>query len=115
MVPMAIDLWGLQGVIPIPLEPILTVPRPVIPVPPSMPVPPVIPYPFVPAPPIGSIPQGMEVPYLPPRDYMNDIDWENNPPASPEDLGDAWEEVTAPRNKSGSREFENKETGERIR
>ncbi len=45
-----------------------------------------------------------------------EIDWENNPPASPEDLGEEWEETTSDKNKTGNhREFTNKNTGEKIR
>ncbi|MGD8779553.1 MAG: RHS repeat-associated core domain-containing protein [Ignavibacteria bacterium] len=44
------------------------------------------------------------------------IDWENSPPATPDDLGDEWQEITSDKNKSGNhREFENTKTGEKVR
>ena len=43
------------------------------------------------------------------------IDWAENPPSSPEELGDDWEDITDPRNNSGSRNYKNKQTGEEIR
>jgi RHS repeat-associated protein len=42
------------------------------------------------------------------------IGWEN-PPSSPNDLNADWKEVTDPRNNSGSRDFKNEKTGEKIR
>jgi len=48
---------------------------------------------------------------------VNDIDW-NDPPKSPDELGDDWEDVTHPeqeKNSQGSKDFKNKKTGEKIR
>jgi len=46
---------------------------------------------------------------------VNDIDWTNQGPLWPEQLGDEWEETTDPRNDKGNnRTFKNKRTGEEI-
>jgi hypothetical protein len=99
------------------IRPTLTIPRaPTIPTPPTMPLPPiVIPQPLEPLNP--AYPSAPTVPATPNISYdmsQGEVDWDN-PPASPEGLGEQWKEVTDPRNTSGSRDFENKETGDRIR
>jgi hypothetical protein len=45
----------------------------------------------------------------------SEIDWDASVPASPELLGEGWEETTHPNNNSGSKDFKNKKTGEEIR
>jgi len=42
-------------------------------------------------------------------EQTEEIDWEN-PPATPEDLDNDWEETTHSDNTSGNREFTNKKT-----
>jgi len=109
----AIDLDGLEillpRLLPIPVEPILTLPRVPVPVMPGeIMLPPVVP----------SMPNDLTVGQ--PQVEMSEnapgqIDWANNPPSSPDDFSQDWEEVTDPRNQSGSREFKNKTTGEKVR
>ncbi|PUZ19246.1 RHS repeat-associated core domain-containing protein [Chitinophaga costaii] len=111
---VAVDLDGLEIWIPrlIPLEPILTLPKPgtiTVPLPPGeIVLPPVMP----------SLPRDLTV-GQPKRMEASEganlpIDW-TNPPASPGELSSEWEDITHPSNKSGSRDFLNNKTKEKIR
>lgn len=111
-----IDLDGQEAAMPrvLPLyfpRPVLTIPRiPTIPIPIS---------PSFPLPPIVTNPALNRIPYKPvypikPVSFESNLDW-NHPPNSPESLGEDWEESTSPENNSGSRDFTNKKTGEKIR
>jgi RHS repeat-associated protein len=108
-----IELEGLQ--VALPRIGINTLPRATLTLPRAgaipMPMPPTIPLPpIVMEPTFGP----MAYPSTPVSPFESSIDW-NNPPSSPEQLSEGWEETTDARNKSGSREFKNKETGEKIR
>ena len=108
-----IELEGLERVIPrifIP-RPILTFPKaPTI----SIPSPPKLlpPVPMTTRPGISQYPTYPKLDIK--LDFESAIDW-TKPPSSPSSLGEEWEEVTHPDNKSGSRDFQHKETKEKIR
>jgi RHS repeat-associated protein len=106
-------------------EPLLRLPNikvPTMPKAPTMPIPPggTIPVPPIslPLPPqsIPVLPDFPLSPTMPRIDWAKggEIDWEN-PPASPHELGEEWQDITDSRNNSGSRDFKNKDTGEEIR
>ncbi|MEL7222015.1 MAG: RHS repeat-associated core domain-containing protein, partial [Bacteroidota bacterium] len=110
-----IDLDGLEGTMPLPwwqlLRPTITLPRvPTIPIPtpPSYPLPPAVYEPTV-----DPIPIFPNTPSKP-LNFESAIDWDS-PPSSPDELDSSWEETTHPNNKSGSRDFRNKDTGENVR
>ncbi|RZJ79156.1 MAG: hypothetical protein EOO20_27145, partial [Chryseobacterium sp.] len=42
------------------------------------------------------------------------IDWSNNPPSNPGELGEDWEDVTDPRSRGDRKIYENKNTGEKV-
>ena len=50
---------------------------------------------------------------IPTPDSIDDIDWANSPPCSPDDLSEEWEEITDSRMRENSnrRKFRNKRTG----
>jgi RHS repeat-associated protein len=114
-----IELEGLE--LTIPRSGGFYIPRPTITLPrlPRVPVRPIPPIPISP-----SMPKGLNVPNAPtapemkldvPQMKLEEIDWENNPPLNPEELGDGWENVTHPDNKKGGgKEFMN-EKGEKVR
>lgn len=116
----AVDLDGLEPLlssgstltmprlIPRIAVPRLTIPKPYVPAPPG--------EVLLPPPSTASIPSGVTVGQ--PKVEMSQsapIEWKKIPPSSPEDLGEDWEDVTDPRNNTGSRDFENKKTGEKVR
>ncbi|WP_127125374.1 RHS repeat domain-containing protein [Pseudoflavitalea rhizosphaerae] len=109
-----LELEGLELTLPRYLGPTFRWPTLTLPKAPSIPIPapPVIPK--VPTAPNGSL--NPSYPSLPvePLKFESAIDW-SNPPSSPDELGDGWNDVTDPRNKSGSKEYQNQETGEKIR
>ena len=116
-----VDIDGLEGgILTLPrFMPRLTIPRitlPELPMPPSLPMPPIIaPIPNAPAiPRVETLPIAPQVPVKPIEMTTGDIDW-STPPNGPEDLSDDWDEVTHPDNKGGGREFQNKNSGEKIR
>jgi RHS repeat-associated protein len=83
-----------------------------LPIPWSIPVPNILPWPGTVLPPVFILPSE-DVPSTPKPTPDGSINWAN-PPQNPDKLGPEWEDTTDPRNKSGNREFRNKETGEQI-
>jgi RHS repeat-associated protein len=115
----ATDLDGLEITvlprwIPFPMEPIIMRPLPAIPriapLPPGEillpPTAPTIPDEFT----VGQ-PRNVQTSEIP---EPLEIDW-NNAPSAPDEVGAEWENITDPRNSSGSQDYKNKDTGEEIR
>ncbi len=104
-----IELEGLEIAIPRVSTPwpALTLPKvPTIPMPaaPTLPLPPI------------RISPNLTHQMTPTNDFgfESEIDWEN-PPSSPSDLGEGWEETTHPDHKGSNRDFKNKKSGEEVR